>query len=143
MKIVLLIAFALSGTGPVTAGTAGAPWEPLPVSRRVQPMEEDVPGESSLFGSVVEIALIAYRFSLSDQQGEICAFFPSCSEYADQALDSCGVVLGLLMIADRLERCNWTAGSYAPRYYKPATLDGKMVLRDPVKSSGQKMEDEE
>jgi putative component of membrane protein insertase Oxa1/YidC/SpoIIIJ protein YidD len=140
VKVALLLGLLLVLTGTGVALPVEVPWEPSPAERAIVPQEVETYGESSLLGSIVELSLAAYKYTLADQQGDICAFYPSCSEYAEQALDSCGLVLGLLMIADRLERCNWTSMNYAPRYYTPATIVGKVVLRDPVRRNCLKRE---
>jgi hypothetical protein len=44
-----------------------------------------------------------------------CRFFPSCSEYACQALAKHGVLKGVWLAGKRLLRCHpWHAGGYDP-----------------------------
>jgi putative component of membrane protein insertase Oxa1/YidC/SpoIIIJ protein YidD len=142
VKFALVLVLLLAASATETDVHTDAPWEPSPGRRIIVPGNVETYGRSSLLGSVLELSLTAYRFALADQQGDICAFYPSCSEYAEQALDSCGTITGLLMIADRLERCNWTAFNYAPRYYVLRIMDGRMVLRDPVRCGSRKRETE-
>lgn len=47
-----------------------------------------------------------YRKGISQHDGSICPFHPSCSQYAQQAIQQYGIWQGMLMAADRLERCN-------------------------------------
>jgi putative component of membrane protein insertase Oxa1/YidC/SpoIIIJ protein YidD len=53
-------------------------------------------------------------------------FFPSCSEYAKQALAERGVVVGTLLAVDRYLRCNGVDRDLYP--YDPA----RRKLLDPV-----------
>ena len=55
-----------------------------------------------------------YQRFISSQKPHICVFYPSCSEYAKLALEEHGVTRGLLMIADRILRCNSTMKSGYP-----------------------------
>jgi putative component of membrane protein insertase Oxa1/YidC/SpoIIIJ protein YidD len=135
MTTPLLLAILLLVTAPGDGVPEEAPWEPSPARTWIQAPEVQTPGESSVVGSVIDLTLSVYRFALSEQQGDICVFYPSCSQYAEQAVDSCGVVLGILLIADRLERCNWTAWNYSSRYYPVISKDGRMLLSDPVRAN--------
>ncbi|TAK91552.1 MAG: membrane protein insertion efficiency factor YidD [Burkholderiaceae bacterium] len=62
------------------------------------------------------LALIrAYRWLLSPWLGNRCRFFPSCSEYASEALQQHGVWHGGGLALRRLLRCHpWHAGGYDP-----------------------------
>jgi len=51
-------------------------------------------------------ALRLYQIVLSTQDRPGCMFYPSCSEYAKQVIARHGILAGLLMAADRLQRCN-------------------------------------
>jgi putative component of membrane protein insertase Oxa1/YidC/SpoIIIJ protein YidD len=131
----LLLALLLFGIAPGEGAPEEGPWEPSPARTWIAAPEVQTPGESSVVGSVIDLTLAVYRFVLSEQQGDICVFSPSCSHYAEQAVDSCGVVLGGLLIADRLERCNWTAWNYSSRYYPVVSRNGRMLLSDPVRAN--------
>jgi len=72
-------------------------------------------------------ALIAlYQNLLSTQDGARCSFSLSCSQYAKLALERYGPVLGLVMAADRLQRCH----GMGRLYYPVDPLTGK--LHDPL-----------
>jgi len=60
----------------------------------------------------VALALIAlYRYGLRPLIGPRCRFFPSCSEYGEQAFRRHGFVNGALLTARRLSRCHpWHPG---------------------------------
>jgi len=53
------------------------------------------------------LALIrAYQHMLSPILGASCRFFPTCSEYAFQAIEKHGVTKGLLLSVKRILRCH-------------------------------------
>lgn len=48
----------------------------------------------------------AYQRTISPVLGNRCRYYPSCSEYAVQAIRSYGILRGLVLAAWRLLRCN-------------------------------------
>ncbi len=57
----------------------------------------------------------AYQLLLSPLVGERCKYYPSCSEYAVQAVERFGILRGLVLAGWRLLRCNpWSRGGYDP-----------------------------
>ena len=47
--------------------------------------------------------------------GMHCRFFPTCSHYAIEAIESRGVVVGLALAGGRLLRCHpWHPGGFDP-----------------------------
>jgi putative membrane protein insertion efficiency factor len=53
----------------------------------------------------------AYQLLLSPLFGSRCRYYPSCSEYAVQAIQRFGILRGLILAAWRLLRCNpWSHG---------------------------------
>jgi putative membrane protein insertion efficiency factor len=53
----------------------------------------------------------AYQRVISPALGPRCKYYPSCSEYAVQAVRSYGVLRGLILASWRLLRCNpWSHG---------------------------------
>jgi putative membrane protein insertion efficiency factor len=57
----------------------------------------------------------AYRYMLSPMLGRSCRFFPSCSEYAIEALQRHGAVRGTWLATKRITRCHpWHPGGYDP-----------------------------
>ncbi len=62
------------------------------------------------------LALIkAYRYGLSPLLGPSCRFFPSCSEYAVQAISKYGAGHGGWLAMKRILRCHpWHPGGYDP-----------------------------
>ncbi|HEY2005349.1 MAG TPA: membrane protein insertion efficiency factor YidD [Solirubrobacteraceae bacterium] len=56
-----------------------------------------------------------YQRLLSPAFGERCRYYPSCSEYAVQAIQSYGILRGLVLAGWRLLRCNpWSHGGVDP-----------------------------
>jgi len=57
----------------------------------------------------------AYRYFVSPLLPQACRFFPSCSSYAEQALQDHGALRGGWLAARRLCRCGpWHAGGFDP-----------------------------
>lgn len=68
-----------------------------------------------------------YQKFISSQQNNVCVFYPSCSHYGAESIQRFGFFYGVLLTADRMERCNQFAQYYGYRY-DPA----KNKLIDPV-----------
>lgn len=65
-----------------------------------------------------------YQRIFSPVFGSRCKYYPSCSEYAAQAIDRFGILRGLVLAGWRLCRCNpWSHGGFDPvedqRMFKP------------------------
>jgi putative membrane protein insertion efficiency factor len=62
------------------------------------------------------VALICcYRRCLSPMLGERCRFYPSCSQYAIEALHTHSLPRALWLTVNRLGRCHpWHRGGYDP-----------------------------
>jgi len=57
----------------------------------------------------------AYRYFVSPLLPQACRFYPSCSAYAEQALQDHGALRGGWLAARRLCRCGpWHAGGFDP-----------------------------
>jgi len=56
-----------------------------------------------------------YRYLLSPLLGNHCRFYPSCSQYAIEALEIHGPLKGLRLSGGRLLRCHpWHHGGHDP-----------------------------
>jgi putative membrane protein insertion efficiency factor len=56
-----------------------------------------------------------YQRLISPLMGERCRYYPSCSEYAAQAITKFGIPRGLVLAGWRLLRCNpFSRGGYDP-----------------------------
>lgn len=64
----------------------------------------------------VLIALIkGYRLLLSPWWGQQCRFTPTCSEFAEEAIERHGALQGAWLAMRRISRCHpWHAGGYDP-----------------------------
>ena len=62
------------------------------------------------------LALISfYRYAISPMLGQRCRFFPSCSEYAVEAIERYGTIRGVRLGLARLFRCHpWNPGGFDP-----------------------------
>ena len=74
--------------------------------------------------SLVILPIRLYQWLLSPMFGGRCRYYPSCSEYAAQAIRRFGILRGLVLAGWRLLRCNpWSHGGFDPvedqRLFKP------------------------
>lgn len=64
---------------------------------------------------LVILPIRAYQLLLSPMTGDRCKYYPSCSEYAAQAISRYGILRGLVLAGWRLLRCNpWSRGGFDP-----------------------------
>jgi putative membrane protein insertion efficiency factor len=74
--------------------------------------------------SLALLPIRVYQRLLSPLVGTRCKYYPSCSEYAAQAIREFGILRGLILAGWRLLRCNpWSHGGFDPpehqRLFKP------------------------
>ncbi len=67
----------------------------------------------------MKVLLIAplrfYRYAISPMLGRNCRFYPTCSEYAIEAVERHGALRGGLLAAKRVGRCHpFNPGGYDP-----------------------------
>ncbi len=69
------------------------------------------------------VALVrAYQVLLSGLKPPTCRYYPTCSEYAAQAILHRGLARGCVLAAWRLLRCNpFSPGGYDPGPWSPAS----------------------
>jgi putative membrane protein insertion efficiency factor len=61
------------------------------------------------------LLLRGYQRWISPAFGQRCRYYPSCSEYAIQAVQRFGILRGTLLATWRLLRCNpWSHGGFDP-----------------------------
>ena len=61
------------------------------------------------------VMIKAYRYGISPLLGPSCRFFPSCSEFAAQAIERHGASRGGWLALKRIARCHpWHPGGYDP-----------------------------
>jgi len=64
-----------------------------------------------------------YQWTVSPLLGPRCRFYPSCSQYALEAIERFGLLRGMGLGLWRLLRCNpWNHGGYDPVPGGPRTL---------------------
>ena len=64
---------------------------------------------------VLLLLLRGYKLAISPFLGQNCRFYPSCSDYAAQAIDLHGPARGSLLAARRLCKCHpWHPGGLDP-----------------------------
>ena len=56
-----------------------------------------------------------YQKAISPWLGHNCKYYPTCSEYAKQAIEKYGAVIGTIISFKRILRCNpFSKGGYDP-----------------------------
>ncbi|HUX25468.1 MAG TPA: membrane protein insertion efficiency factor YidD [Burkholderiales bacterium] len=61
------------------------------------------------------VLIKGYRYFISPLLGQSCRFFPSCSDYAAQAIEKHGAAYGGWLSLKRIARCHpWHPGGYDP-----------------------------
>jgi uncharacterized protein len=64
---------------------------------------------------IVIFPIRVYQRLFSPALGQRCKYYPSCSEYAAQAVMRFGILRGLILAGWRLLRCNpWSYGGFDP-----------------------------
>jgi putative membrane protein insertion efficiency factor len=70
---------------------------------------------SRLIQSFLRLLIRGYQLAISPLLGPRCRFYPSCSEYALEALAVHGVFKGLRLTLTRILRCHpWHSGGLDP-----------------------------
>jgi uncharacterized protein len=64
---------------------------------------------------VLKILIRAYQVALSPLLGPNCRYYPSCSQYAIEAIDTHGSLRGAWLTLKRIGRCHpWHEGGFDP-----------------------------
>lgn len=85
-------------------------------------------GQASELKLLLLGAIRIYQIAVSSQDMPTCNFVPSCSRFSNLALQRAGLVKGILLSSDRLQRCNGLHGM--ARHYNFVQPLGKFA--DPV-----------
>ena len=65
--------------------------------------------------ALLRAPIILYRYTISVFAGRECRYLPTCSEYAEEAIEKNGAWKGLWQAASRLCRCSpWGASGFDP-----------------------------
>ncbi len=91
-----------------------------PDAAGVAPPQESIPAH--LLFSPARSAIHFYQQYMSDLRYGRCQFNPSCSRYAEGAIERFGFLEGTVLAADRLIRCNGSA-----RHYHERGADGRLL----------------
>ena len=68
-----------------------------------------------MIAGAMRLVVRGYRWFIRPVLPAACRFHPSCSEYADEALERHGALRGGWMAARRVCRCGpWTPGGFDP-----------------------------
>ena len=59
-----------------------------------------------LMRSFMKVLIRLYRYAVSPFLGDSCRFYPSCSHYAEEAVEQHGVIRGSWLTIKRLSRCH-------------------------------------
>lgn len=74
-----------------------------------------------------------YRLFISPFLGHNCRYLPTCSEYAQEALEKHGAFRGSILAAKRLLRCHpWGGSGYDPVPLSGTSLSGTSTEGDKV-----------
>jgi uncharacterized protein len=81
---------------------------------------------NKLLRALVVAPIRIYQKVVSPLFGTRCKYYPSCSEYAAQAITKFGILRGLVLAGWRVLRCNpWSHGGVDPvedqRLFRPRT----------------------
>ncbi len=75
----------------------------------------DRAADVTVLRSLAILPIRLYQRLLSPLVGPRCKYYPSCSEYAAQAIKRFGILRGLVLAGWRLLRCNpWSHGGFDP-----------------------------
>lgn len=85
--------------------------------------------------------LRAYRATISPLYGDVCRYYPSCSQYALTAIQKHGAVKGIALGSWRLVRCHpWAAGGIddvpEPHHHRHTLTTGGFVTPRLARSHG-------
>jgi putative membrane protein insertion efficiency factor len=65
--------------------------------------------------NLLKAPIIFYRYTLSAFIGRECRYLPTCSEYAEEAIEKNGPWKGLWLALSRICRCNpWATSGFDP-----------------------------
>ena len=59
----------------------------------------------------VKYFIRVYQLIISPYLGNNCRFYPTCSNYAIEAIEKKGLIVGIVMAVKRILRCNPWGGS--------------------------------
>lgn len=84
------------------------------------------------------ILLKGYKFAISPMLGQNCRFYPSCSEYAAEAIREYGACKGSFMAGKRLCKCHpWHPGGVdiVPPKFAPVSKNASETTSEKIASA--------
>lgn len=86
------------------------------------------------------ILLKGYKFAISPMLGQNCRFYPSCSDYAAEAIREYGACKGSFMAGKRLCKCHpWHPGGVdivPPKVASASDDASEKITSDPTSVAG-------
>ena len=77
---------------------------------------------------IVTVPIKLYQKVISPLLGPRCRYYPSCSAYSLQAVETHGAVKGILLASGRILRCHpWSAGGIDPIPVKGSWRSSKVI----------------
>jgi uncharacterized protein len=77
-----------------------------------------------------QLPIKLYQWVISPALGQRCKYYPSCSDYAAQAINRFGILRGTVLAGWRLLRCNpWSRGGFDP-------VDAQRLFRNRTPAPG-------
>ncbi|MFH2060717.1 MAG: membrane protein insertion efficiency factor YidD [Pseudomonadota bacterium] len=80
------------------------------------------------FAQADNLLMDFFQDHISAVDGNRCPLTPSCSSYAEQAIEKHGLVVGWIMACDRLVRCGRDETKLSP----PVRIQNQVYVHDPV-----------
>ena len=72
-------------------------------------------GITEFIKSILVSLIRFYQLCISPLLGKNCRYYPTCSQYAIEAIEKKGIVQGLWLAVKRICRCHpWHDGGYDP-----------------------------
>jgi putative component of membrane protein insertase Oxa1/YidC/SpoIIIJ protein YidD len=123
--LLLLLVVLVAALPGAAVADMRAPDDPLARSRDQLTARRVEEQASSSGASAGKLLIYAYQNLIGPAKGSRCPMFPSCSNYAQQAIARYGLLRGMLAAGDRLHRCG-----HDLRYYPPLRTTLGMYFED-------------
>lgn len=105
-KIIILILISISFSFKVYSKTKNfGPWDTKLVKTERHTLKKVYPAPSTS-SWVLNRFIRIFQIYISPQDGPNCRYSPTCSQYARISINQYGIIMGMIMGADRYMRCN-------------------------------------
>ncbi len=132
--IVFLFVLFLSSTNTLALEQVAADLNFILYHNPIDPVKKDEEPSPFSFNQTNELkvslmSLIrVYQLFVSTQDLSVCNFTPSCSRFGMRAIEEHGLLHGILMTSDRLQRCNGVGRKYYPVHPETGKCDDPVEL---------------